>query len=511
MIGQTLLPRPLKITSLPEGYNLDQTCSIICQSPGGSGAGERLASLLAGEWGLKLPVRQEKTGGDHVLLVARQNDVESLYRLAGQAAGPFQAEEYRLQVNREGAIVRAGTFRGLLWGAMTLRQLVFKQADSLFIRGVEIVDRPRYDMRGFMIDSGRSPNSMAKLKRIIRICSSFKLNTLLFREGDDEMNAVRYNTNKLGSENPFAFAIEELGELVAYAREHGIALVTEVESLGHSTAKGVHYPELVSGGFAEKYAGVGTHTRKSHLAPCDPRTFALLESIYDEIFAVLREPFIHLGLDEVRLPASEQQRHMEQLLPIVFRCAERHRVEALPIVWSDAPETPDKYQGRVHRCLWGYGNEGNVGPDNGHLAAQAIEQLSRPGCGQPVIMAGGSASGHTPYSKTPYEAAYRNLAQWAQWGNRLDNHMGLLAVQWGGNMIDAWLPDFLAAADFGWTPPAVLPPYEVLHERIKGHLSRLADASHPPPDLVDRPAWDAIWLKADQWDSEVLARPDRGG
>ena len=46
-----------------------------------------------------------------------------------------------------------------------------------------------------MIDSGRAPNSLPQIKRILRICSAFKLNLCIFREGDDELNAVRYRTN----------------------------------------------------------------------------------------------------------------------------------------------------------------------------------------------------------------------------------------------------------------------------------------------------------------------------
>ena len=412
-------------------------------------------------------------------------------------------EEYLLRVDAHGATVEARTARALLWGAMTIRQLILSDGKTLSIRGVEIQDRPRYSLRGFMIDSGRAPNSLPKMKRIIRICSAFKLNALFFREGDDELNAVRYNTNKLGSLNPFSLSLEELAELSAYAGTYGITLIPEVESLGHSAAKGIHFPDLVSGGFEAEYDGIGSHVRKAHLAPCDPRTFELLESIYNEMFATLRDPFIHLGLDEVRLPASEKSRHMKELLPIVFRCAERYGIQASPIVWSDAPATPDEYGDRVHRCLWGYADGGDISIEDGETR-QGLDVLSQPRCPQPVLMAGGSASGHTPYSKSTYEGAYRNLAAWAQWGESRKNYVGLLAVQWSGNMTDEWLPDFLAAADFGWTPPKSIESHESLDRRIREHLSRLTDSSSPRPEEVDRPAWDGIWLKGNHWDEEIL-------
>ncbi len=499
-----LLPRPRKLTCLSADYALDNSCSIICMSPTTCSAGERLARFMSEEWGIHLPVENKRKDDGHSLYLARTQRTMLGRNPEKVILSSLRDEEYLLQVTADGVVINARTDRALLWGAMTLRQLIVSQDNALYVKGVEIQDYPRYALRGFMIDSGRAPNSLPKLKRIIRICSAFKLNALFFREGDDEMNAVRYSSNELGSSNPYAFSIAELCEISDYAREYGIDLIPEVESLGHSTAKGVHYPGLVSGGFEEKYEGIGVHIRKSHLAPCDPKTFMLLESVYDELFGSLDQPLIHLGLDEVRLSADIQASHMRQLLPIVFRCAERHGLQASPIVWSDAPNTPEDFKEHVCRCLWEYGDGGEICRENASLVKQGIDMLSQPECRQRVIMAGGSGSGHTPYSKTPYISAYNNLAAWANWGNSLENHVGLFAVQWSGNMTDEWLPDFLAAADFGWMPPKSIPPHDYLDKRIREHLSRLTDASNPQSEEVDRPAWDGIWLKGNHWDEEIL-------
>ena len=266
--------------------------------------------MIEEEWGLHLPVRNESANNEYILQVTRDQNFQRPSCSGSPKVSALRDEEYLLRVDANRVVVAGRTARALLWGAMTLRQLITSRDEALCIQGVEIQDLPHYGLRGFMIDSGRAPNSLPKLKRIIRICSAFKLNALFFREGDDELNAVRYSTNRLGSLNPFAFSMEELAELSRYAEMHGIALIPEVESLGHSTAKGIHYPELVSGGFDEAYPGIGVHVRKSHLAPCDPRTLELLESMYDELFCVPGQPAIHLGLDEVRLPAEAQADHM---------------------------------------------------------------------------------------------------------------------------------------------------------------------------------------------------------
>lgn len=504
-ITESLLPHPHRLTLLSGDYPLDEACVAVCMAPTACLAGDRLSEIIAQEWGLRLPVRNEATDGECVLYITKDQGPQRVHMPDNHVDNTLDDQEYLLRVDSNGAAIRAGTPRGLLWGAMTLRQLITTRNNAVTLLGVEIRDRPRYELRGFMIDSGRAPNSLPKLRRIIRICSAFKLNALFFREGDDEMNAVRYSTNQLGSLNPFAFSLKELSALSIYAQTYGVTLIPEIESLGHSTAKGLHYPELVSGGQEDHYEGIGVHVRKSHLAPCDPRTYELLESVYDELFAALHQPLIHLGLDEVRLSAQAQAHHLTQLLPRVFRCAEKHGVKAAPIVWSDAPQTPDEFKDRVYRCLWEYGDGDEIGLENERLAKQGIDTLSEQDCHQRVLMAGGSGSGHTPYSKSPYDAAYRNLAQWAKWGDERKNHVGLFAVQWSGNMTDQWLPDFVAAADFGWTPPAHIPAHDGLDSRIRQHLARLTDASAPQPEEVDRPAWDGIWLKKNQWDKDILA------
>jgi len=367
------------------------------------------------------------------------------------------------------------------------------------------VERPRYPWRGYMIDSGRSPNSLAQMKRIVRVCSALGLNFCVFREGDDELCAVRYRTNRLGSQDPYALTMDQVEEFVDYADSYGITVVPEIESLGHSTAKGRYYPELVSGGFEHHYEGIGVHVRKSHLAPADPRSYELLESIYDEWFAIIRGPFVHLGLDEVRLPAEEQARHLEGLLELVDQVAARHGKQITPIVWADAPKTPEKRRDRVIRCLWAYGDDKmGVGYQNEHLLKQGLRQLSEPGCTERVFMAAGSGSGHTPYSKTDYERAFLNLAQWSIWGKDRPNFEGLLAVQWSGNMLDDWLPDFACAAEYAWAPPERIPDFDTQMARIRSRLDSIKDAADPSPDEVDPHAWDGIWLKDGRWYQDIV-------
>lgn len=491
-----LLPRPQQLTPRAEDLPLTGELPIRVSAPMEQEArfvGQRLADLLADEFGLRLPV-----------VTATAEYALRLGQAAAADPSALGEEGYTLRVDGAGAAVRANSAQGLLWGAMTLRQLAARGAERVVLAGVEIEDRPHYRWRALMVDAGRSPNSLAQIKRIVRISSAFKLNALVYREGDDELNSVRYRTNKLGSLNPCALSMEEIIELVDYARQHGIAIIPEIESLGHSTAKGFHYPHLVSGGFEQPYEGLAPHIRKSHLNPRDPRSYELLASIYDEWFPILPSPLVHLGLDEVRLSEEEQAEHLARLLPLVDEVAARHGVSVSPIVWADAPPTPAAYASRVIRCLWAYADS-EVSVEFEHLAHQGMGELGQAGCTQPVLMAGGSSSLHSPYTRSPDEDVFENLADWARWGADKPNVLGLMAVQWSGNMLDDWVPDFLAAADDGWQPPEPGPVYGPQMARVRRHLARLADAAHPNPAEVDRHAWDGIWLRDGTWYEDVMS------
>lgn len=502
LVLANLLPRPRDVKPLAEGYALSPETKITVVGPDVSRCrfiGARLAELIEDEFGLRLPVVAQGVANNWQLFVGDN---------AGRPAQPDQSasgkendnpERYRLRVDASGIRASAESDRGLLWAAMTARQLLVKCGEETVAVGARIEDWPRYRWRGFMIDSGRSPNSLPQIKRILRICSAFKLNFVVFREGDDELAAVRYETNKLGHDNPRALGMQEVKELIDYGARLGIAVVPEIESLGHSAAKGRAYPGLTEGGGTTPYPGIGGHIRKAHLNPDDPRTLALLESIYSEWFPLLEDSLVHLGLDEVRLATEPQARHMARLLPLAERVARRSGSKITPMVWADAPPTPAAYRDSVIRVLWSYDGQHEVGLENQHLNRQQIKELAAPDCRQKVIMAGGSNSLHTPYAKSTYEGAFRNLAEWARFGNARENFIGLLVVQWSSNMLDLWVPDFVAGAEFGWNPPDEMPIFAAQMARVWTNLARLDDAARPAADEVDRPAWDGIWLEEGTW------------
>jgi len=413
------------------------------------------------------------------------------------------SEAYEIVIYSDCINIEANSSQGVRWAFMTMIQLGSKGSQTkLKVPAIKILDWPRYRWRGYMLDTGRAPYSVEQIKRTIRLCSAFKLNFLILREGDDELNAIKYDHLPLGHNNPYALTIRDLAEIIDYGENYGIVVFPEIESLGHAAAKRHHYPDLIEGDMFTDYWPGFAHMRKANLKVGDPGTYQLLESIYKELFPLLKKPLVHLGLDEVRLPREEQTVHMRRLLPIVNRVGSKNGHEMEMIVWSDAPLTPTEYQDRVIRCLWVY--DDSVALDNQYARMQGIDTFIQAGCRQKVFMAGGSGTAHQPYSKGTYQGAFRNLASWTRLGQNYPNFIGILAVQWGTNIIDEWFPNFLMAADFGWKVPDETLNYESFMKHITTNLQQFEDFIAPHPSAVDRPAWDGIWLNGRYWDEDII-------
>jgi len=481
-------------------------------APGAAGAcraAGRLAALAGEAHGVAWDVLLDSRCPAEMLFLLPADVADTALEPLAAPSPALGDEAYRLRILPGGAAVAANGARGLLWGTMALWQALVAEGGALLAPALEITDWPRYAWRGFMFDSGRAPNSMAKMRRILRVCSTFRLNCCVFREGDDELNAVRYRHLPLGSENPWALSMDDVAALIAYAAGLGVTLIPEIEALGHSGAKGRHYPDLVAGGIETAYEGIGVHRRKVHLHPADPRALALLQAMLDEWVPLLPSPYLHLGLDEVLMPREPQAEHLERLLEVTEDLSARHGLALAPIVWADAPPTPAAWRERVVRCLWSYAEHAGYGPigsENSHLLRQGLDRLAQPDVTERAWMAGGSGTRHTPYSKSPDVEAIANLAEWARWGEALSNVDGLLAVQWSANLTDDWLPDFLAAADYGWAPPESVPDPANELERVRSALARVPDAARPAANEVDPPAWDGIWLDGRRWGREILPR-----
>jgi hexosaminidase len=234
----------------------------------------------------------------------------------------FGTEGYSLTTFTNRIVVNAGDPRGLLYGAVTLWQLISKQGDALTVPAVTIDDEPRFAWRGLMLDSARHYQSPEFIRKFIDVMALHKLNVLHWHLTDDQgwrLEIKKYpKLTDLGAwrvpagQAPAAnidpatgkpqlyggfYSQNEVREIVAYAASRNITIVPEIDMPGHASAAIAAYPELavVPPASAQVPADWGVY---HNLFNVEETTFRFFEDVLTEVIALFPGQYIHVGGDE---------------------------------------------------------------------------------------------------------------------------------------------------------------------------------------------------------------------
>lgn len=138
------------------------------------------------------------------------------------------AQEYTLDIDERGVVIRGGDLAGVRYGVQTLRQIIRQTAPVL--PALHIEDRPATPMRGYYLDVSRG-----------------RVPTLdWLKHWADELCLYKYNQLQLYIEHAFAFrgmseawrgasplTADDITAFDAYCWERGIELVPSVSTFGH--------------------------------------------------------------------------------------------------------------------------------------------------------------------------------------------------------------------------------------------------------------------------------------
>jgi hypothetical protein len=162
---------------------------------------------------------------------------------------------------------------------------------------------PGHQLRGLMVDAGRTPESLSYYRRVIDFCAEWEFNALQFRLADDQGCAIRFSSAPGLLYHKNAFAPEQLSELAHYSRRHGVDLIPELESFGHTgyITRSAAYAHLldVDSQTSSEFTGV---------IPVHPETLELFRKLYKEVSAIFPSNFLHGGCDEVKWGGSQLSR-----------------------------------------------------------------------------------------------------------------------------------------------------------------------------------------------------------
>ena len=157
-------------------------------------------------------------------------------------------------------------------------------------------------LRGLMLDAARLPEEIPHYRRVIDFCSAWGYNAILFRLTDDQGCALRFESHPELVTHANALTPAEASDLCAYGRRHGVMVIPEVESFGHTRfITGVaRYSHLEDGDPARKGFG--------GICPVDPDAIGIVRDLYGEAARIFPAPYFHGGCDEVNWGYLERSR-----------------------------------------------------------------------------------------------------------------------------------------------------------------------------------------------------------
>lgn len=234
-------------------------------------------------------------------------------------------EAYRLRVTPGRIVIEAPADAGLLYGAVTLWQLVppGTRVHRELVPAVRVDDAPRFRWRGLLLDSVRHYQSPAYIRRFIGWMALHKLNVLHWHLTDDQgwrlqikryplltaigawrvpagRAAARDLDPRTGRPRRYGgfYTQREVRELVAYAATRNVTIVPEIEMPGHALAALIAYPALASVTTLPRAvpSDWGIYDYPYNL---DESTFAFLENVLTEVMGLFPSRYIHIGGDEV--------------------------------------------------------------------------------------------------------------------------------------------------------------------------------------------------------------------
>jgi hexosaminidase len=339
-----------------------------------------------------------------------------------------------------------------------------------------VVDTPRYEWRGAMLDVARHFLPLPDVKRFIDYLALYKFNRLHLHLADDQGWRIEIkswpNLTAVGGQMAIGgapagfYTQEQYADLVAYAKSRYITIVPEIDMPGHSEAALVSYPELSCGTTApEPFTKVGGS--RNTLCVTRDSVYKFVGDVVREISSIAPIPYFHIGGDEVSSLSKEQYRgFIERVEKIVDSIGPRM------IGWGEI--APANIQPRTIVQSWTR--------DSSQIQAQR---------GGKIIM---SQAAHA-YMDMKYDtttvlglkwAGYVSLRSAYDWdpastvaGVGPSSILGLEAPLWAETLLTRQdyeylaFPRLAAIAELAWSPPQQL-NWENFQQRMAAQGARLA-------------------------------------
>lgn len=200
------------------------------------------------------------------------------------------------------------------WGAMrgleTFSQLVWGRPSRVPV-GVYVWDDPIFAHRGLLLDTSRNYYGVGDIMRTIYAMSANKMNVFHWHITDSHSFPLNLPSEPgLAAKGSYGddmqYSPDDVKKIVEFGLDHGVRVIPEIDSPGHTGSWAEAYPEIVtcanmfwwpaeSKGEDKLAAEPGT----GQLNPLNPKTYQVFKNVISDVVKMFPEPFFHAGADEV--------------------------------------------------------------------------------------------------------------------------------------------------------------------------------------------------------------------
>ena len=170
-----VIPKPMRLVMSDGQFTLKPSTAVVLGDPSDElrWIAGNLAENLRKVSGFDIPVLDRPAEGAIVLTL--------------DGADPWLGDEgYELVVDPESVTVRAPEPAGLFYGTQTLIQALTLGEPKCTVACCRITDKPRFQWRGFMLDSARHFQQVKTVERVLDLLARYKMNRFHMHLNDDE-------------------------------------------------------------------------------------------------------------------------------------------------------------------------------------------------------------------------------------------------------------------------------------------------------------------------------------
>jgi hypothetical protein len=299
-------PTPQKMTLGEKPCLLTDRMAIFVFADGLEPA-RLLARRLEETTGLKLSVREARL--PVACLMVGDSPDAPLPELSNQ-----HPESHAILCDQQGARIRAVSSAGLFMAVGTIVRLAGKIAGGFGLRSIAIQDHPDTDLRGIHLFLPNRKNLPFFLRYLEYLSQGLKCNTIFLQlspfmrfkshpELEEPFRALiararadlgRYNPHTLHDTAGGGEFVdqEDVLQMVAKAREVGLEVIPEIQTMSHGAWYLSAHPEL-----AEDPDSLALMDH----CPSNPATRVLVQELLEEAIALIKPKAVHIGHDEVRV------------------------------------------------------------------------------------------------------------------------------------------------------------------------------------------------------------------